>query len=336
MIATRVSRQYGITHPIIGAGMGIVAMPPLVAAISNAGGMGTLGAGLLPPEAVSGSIAQIRSMTDKPFGVNFITQFANHEHVDAAIAGRPAVISFHWNDLPVELIQRVKAAGIRVWVQVGTVAMARDAVKLGVDAIIAQGSESGGHVRGEAATMVLLPAVIDAVGPDVPVIAAGGIADGRGMAAALALGAEAVWVGTRFLASSEATAHPEYKRRVVAAGPGDTMVTTMFGPEWPDRQRVLINRVVREWGHRVDQIPDELRKAPSIGKTMMGPDPYDMPKFSVFLPIPQTEGDFEEMNMVAGESSGLINDVKPAAQIVHQMAQQAEQIIRRLPSALLT
>ena len=334
MIATRISQQYSIDHPVIGAGMGIVAMPPLVAAISNAGGMGTLGAGLMPPDAVRGAIAQIRSMTSKPFGVNFITQFANEEHVDAAIQGKPNVISFHWNDLPVKLIERVKAAGIRVWVQVGTVAMARDAATLGVDAIIAQGSESGGHVRGEAATMVLLPAIIDAVGPAMPVLASGGIADGRGMAAALALGADAVWVGTRFLASTEATAHPEYKRRVLAAGPGDTLVTTMFGPEWPDRQRVLVNRVVREWGHRVDQIPDELRKAPSIGKTMMGPDPYDMPKFSVFLPIPETQGDFEEMNMVAGESSGLINDVQTAAHIVQSMVKQAEQIIRRLPAVI--
>ena len=334
MIHTRITRQFDLACPIIGAGMGIVAMPPLVAAISNAGGMGTLGAGLMPAEAVAGAVQAIRSMTSKPFGVNFITQFAGPEHVDAAIAGKPAVISFHWNDLPVALIERVKKAGIPVWVQVGTVAMGKDAAALGVDAVIAQGSESGGHVRGEAATMVLLPAMLDAVGPKVPVIAAGGIADGRGMAAALALGADAVWVGTRFLASEEATAHPEYKRRVVAAGPGDTMVTTLFGPEWPDRERVLINRVVREWGHRVHEIPAELRSAPGIGKTMMGPQPYDMPKFSVLLPIPETSGDFEEMNMVAGESSGLVHDIQPAAQIVRAMTEQAEAEIRRLQGLL--
>jgi NAD(P)H-dependent flavin oxidoreductase YrpB (nitropropane dioxygenase family) len=288
----------------------------------------------MPPEAVAGAIQQIRATTSKPFGVNFITQFAVPEHVDAAIAGRPSVVSFHWNDLPVALIERVKRADIPVWVQVGTVAMAKDAAALGVDAIIAQGSEAGGHVRGEAATMVLLPAVIDAVGPKVPVIAAGGIADGRGMAAALAMGADAVWVGTRLLASDEATAHSEYKRRVVAAGPGDTMVTTLFGPEWPDRERVLINRVVREWGHRVGEIPAELRSAPSIGKTMMGPQPYEMPKFSVFLPIPETTGDFEEMNMVAGESSGLIHDIQPAARIVQTMADQAETTIHKLQGLL--
>ncbi len=334
MIRTRITEQYGIDHPIIGAGMGIVAMPPLVAAVSNAGGMGTLGAGLMPPEAVAGAVQQIAGMTTKPFGVNFITQFAGPEHVDAAIAGRPSVISFHWNDLPVALIERVKRAGIRVWVQVGTVAMAKDAVALGVDAIIAQGSESGGHVRGEAATMVLLPAVIDAVGPKLPVIAAGGIADGRGMAAALALGADAVWVGTRLLASHEATAHPEYKRRVVAAGPGDTMITTLFGPEWPDRERVLVNRVVREWGHRVADIPADVHSAPSIGKTMVGPQPYDMPKFSAMLPIPETTGDFEEMNMVAGESSGLIHDIQPAAQIVRTMVSEAESNIQRMQSLL--
>ncbi len=334
MIRTRITEQYGITHPIIGAGMAIVSMPPLVAAVSNAGGMGTLGAGMLPPEAVTGTIGQIKSMTSKPFGVNFITQFAEAAHVDAAIAGGPTVISFHWNDLPVALIERVKRAGIRVWVQVGTVAMAKDAAALGVDAVIAQGSEAGGHVRGEAATMVLLPAVLDAVGPKVPVIAAGGVADGRGMAAALAMGADAVWVGTRLLASEEATAHPEYKRRVVAAGPGDTMMTTLFGPEWPDRERVLINRVVREWGHRVSEIPPELHQAPSIGKTMMGPQPYDMPKFSAMLPIPETTGDFEEMNMVAGESSGLVHDIQPAARIVETMSTQAEAAIHKLQGLL--
>ena len=328
MLRTSITERYGIQHPFVGAGMGIIGMPPLVAAVSNAGGLGVLGAGLLPPDVVRQCVAGIRSMTDKPFGVNFLTQFTAPEHIDVVIEDAVPLVTFHWNELPTEYIKSLQAAGIPVWTQVGTVRMAVQAAELGVDAIIVQGSEAGGHVRGEASMAALLPAVADAVGGTVALIAAGGIGDGRGAAAAFALGADAVWVGTRLVATVEASAHDEWKRRLVQAGPGDTKVTTLFGPEWPDAPfRVLRNRVVEEWADKIDEISDEVRASGPIGTTTIGADPYEMPKFSVMMPIPATTGDFEEMALAAGESVGVVHDITTVADIVARMMADAEALI---------
>ena len=162
---------------------------------------------------------------------------------------------FFWDDAPDEWLSRLRAAGSHIWFQVGSVDEAKAALQRGAEGLIVQGSEAGGHNRAAAATFSLLPAVIDAV-PSVPVIAAGGIADGRTVAAALALGAVAVWVGTRLLASFEANAHPQYKDRVIAAGVGDTARHLIFGPEFPNAStRGLRNRIVREWERRDDPPP---------------------------------------------------------------------------------
>jgi NAD(P)H-dependent flavin oxidoreductase YrpB (nitropropane dioxygenase family) len=302
-------------------------MPPLVAAVSNAGGMGTLGASPLPPPAVRAMIQTIRALTVRPFGVNFITRFTEAAHIDVCLEERVPVVSFHWDDPPAAFIARLRRGGVKVWLQVGSVELARAAVELGVDAVIAQGSEAGGHVRGAASTLVLTPAIVDAVTP-LPVIAAGGIADGRGVAAALALGADAVWVGTRLVASQEANVHDEYKRRIVAAGVTDTVVTTLFGPEWPDAPaRVLRNRVVDEWVGREAAAPAAAESAQSIGRTLLGGQEYVMPKFSAFLPTPDTTGDFDEMMMAAGESASLVDDIRPASEIVQTMMAEARRIV---------
>src|SRR5690606_7771661 len=217
---------------------------------------------------------------------------------------------------------RLKANGTQVWVQVGSIADAKAAAALGIDAVIAQGQEGGGPNRSEAATFSLLPAVRKAVAP-VPVIAAGGIADGRGLVAALALGAEAVWCGTRFLASTEAHAHDAYKARVLGAGVGDTVRTTLFGPEWPDQSaRVIRNRVVDEWLGRKSHSEEAAAAAP-IGRTRIGNEQVDMLKFSALPPTPETVGDFEEMCLTAGESSGNIADIRPAAAIIASMMSEA-------------
>lgn len=233
MLTSALTDQYGLKVPIVEAGMAFLGMPPLAIAVSKAGGMGTLGAAMVPPEGLRAMIRAVRAETDRPFGVNFITQFTTSEAVDVCIEEQVSVVSFHWDDPPVEYIKRLRGQGVKVWMQAGSIAMAKQLAEIGIDAVIAQGIEAGGHNRGTASTLVLVPAMVDAVAP-IPVLAAGGIADGRGLVAALMLGAAGVWVGTRLAATHEAHAHPQYKQRIVDAGVGDTTLTRIFGPEWYD------------------------------------------------------------------------------------------------------
>jgi NAD(P)H-dependent flavin oxidoreductase YrpB (nitropropane dioxygenase family) len=242
-----------------------------------------------------------------------------------------SVAVFFWDEPAREWLSRLREAECRIWVQVGSVEEAEAALRAGADALIAQGSEAGGHNRAVAATLSLLPAVVDTAGTT-PVIGAGGIADGRGVAAALALGADAVWVGTRFLASTEAYAHQEYKRRVLAAKVGETARHFIFGPEFPDAStRGLRNRLVREWEGRDDPPPykaatvDDL---PIIGQATIFGESFSMKRFSGIPPTPEVSGDFEEMSLLAGESVGLTKQMKSAAQIVHELTDGAEAIIR--------
>jgi len=334
MIDTRITRDYGLEAPIASAGMAFVAGPRLAAAVSNAGGLGTLGAVKAPPEALRAMLRATRELTRRPFGVDLITEFAEEEHIDVLCAERVPVVIFFWGAPRPEFVARLQHSDCRLWMQVGSVVEAREAAALGFDAIIAQGSEGGGHNRSSAATFSMLPAVCDAVAP-LPVIAAGGISDGRGLAAALALGAEAVWCGTRFLASAEADAHEEYKARVLRASVSDTVRTTLFGPEWPgQRMRVLRNRVVEEWLGREEQAATGAAWFGPIGRTVLGGEVVEMPKYSAILPTPDTSGDFEEMGLTAGESSGNIHHVKPAAEIVREMAEEAAAVGRRLAAAI--
>jgi enoyl-[acyl-carrier protein] reductase II len=327
MLRTRFTEEYGLENPFIGAGMGFVAMPPLVAAVSNAGGMGTLGAALVPPDRLRELIRQTQSMTARPFGVNLITQFTEEAQLEVCIEERVPVISFFWNDPPEAFIRRLQATSVKVWMQVGSLQEAHEAVRCGVDAVVVQGTEAGGHNRSTGAILSLVPAVVDAIAP-VPVIAAGGIADGRGVVAALALGAEAVWVGTRLVASQEAYAHDEYKRHIVDAQAAETVRTTIFGPEWPHQSmRVIRNRVVNEWITREQEIVYSPDSGEFIGQTILSGKLVPLPKFSALPPTPDATGDFEEMALIAGEGVGLIKEIKPAGEIVHGMMEEARQII---------
>lgn len=332
MLTSALTDQYGLKVPIVEAGMAFVGGPPLAIAVSNAGGMGTLGAAMVPPDGLRAMIQGVRAGTDRPFGVNFITQFTTSEAVDVCIEERVPVVSFHWADPPVEFIKRLRGQGVKVWMQAGSVDFAKQLAEIGIDAIIAQGTEAGGHNRGTASAMVLVPAIVDAVAP-IPVLAAGGIADGRGLVAALALGAAGAWVGTRLVATHESNAHPQYKQRIVDAGVGGTALTKIFGPEWYDvTTRSLRNRIVREWEGK-PQPPPLDPQAPTIGHSQLGGQTVPMPKFSALLPTPGTEGDFEEMCMVAGESSALVPSVESAGDVIRKMAAEAEALIRKWAGA---
>lgn len=328
---TRITEQYGIEHPFIAAALGSASMPPLVAAVSNAGGMGTLapvGAPLTSPERLREQIADVRSLTSRPFGINFITPLASEEHITVCIEEQVPVVSFHWGEVPEGFIARLRESGVCAWMQVGSLEEARRAVAAGVDAVIVQGREAGGSNRSTAGVLTLIPAVVDAVSP-VPVIGAGGIADGRGIVAALALGADAVWVGTRLLASQEANAAEEYKRRVIEATVADTAITTcFFGSERLRRPvRALRNRVVREWAGREEQIPPPADPPEQIGRTFFAGGEMPLYKFSTWVPTLETSGDFDEMCLLAGESAGLVRNILPAGQIVREMIAEAERII---------
>jgi len=211
MLTTRFCERFGIDAPIVAAPMGPdLTGPELVAAVCNAGGFGILQAQLCPPALLRQQIRHLRSLTAKPFGVNFVFPFPHRDGVQVCLEERVAALSFFWGD-PEEFVPATHDAGVAVIHQVGSVDAAIRAKQAGADVIIAQGGEAGGHVAGEVSTMVLLPRIVDAVAPTL-VLAAGGIADARGLAAALCLGADGVVMGTRFLATPEANAHPSTNR----------------------------------------------------------------------------------------------------------------------------
>ena len=335
MIRTKLTERYGIELPFVSAGMGFVAMPPLAAAVSNAGGLGQLATGAAPPEILRKLISSTRALTGRPFAVNFIIEttafgpLATDAHLRVCVEERVPAVVFHWAPPPVEWVRMLKDAGCDVWLQTSSIATAQAATAYGVDIIIAQGAEAGGHNRGTTGLFTLLPRMVDAVSP-APVIAAGGIADGRGMAAALCLGAAGVCVGTRLVATVESNAHDEYKRRITEATEEDIARTCIFGPEWPHApMRVLRNRVVREWAGNDAQTPPQPDPPQTIGKTMLGGREYLMPKFAAILPTPETTGDFEEMCLAAGESAALVTTIGSASDIVQTIGKEAEQILEQ-------
>jgi NAD(P)H-dependent flavin oxidoreductase YrpB (nitropropane dioxygenase family) len=200
----------------------------------------------MPPDILQAAIRDAKAVDPACFVVDVIARPAGSSTPRCGITEKVPVVAFFWDDPPGEWLSRLRAAGSHIWFH-GSGDDAKAAIQRGAEGLVVQGSEAGGHNRAAAATFSLLPAVIDAV-PSTPVVASGGIADGRTVAAALALGADAVWVGTRLLASFEANAHPQYKDRIVSADVGDTARHLIFGPEFPDAStRGLRNRIVREW-----------------------------------------------------------------------------------------
>ncbi len=336
MLRTRLCDLLGIEVPIIAAPMGpSITGPELAAAVSNAGGLGIISFGANPPDLLRREIRRVRELTDRPFGVNIILHFPADEAVGVCLEERVPVLSFFWGD-PAPYVERAHAAGVRVVDQVGSVEAARRAASAGVDAIIAQGVEAGGHIVGAVTTLALVPRVVGAVNPT-PVLAAGGIADARGLVAALALGAEGVVLGTRLLATPEAAAHPIYKQKVLEATEEETVRTTLFGGGWPNApHRVLRTPFVEQWlsqeARGSEQRPDE----PVIGETSFGGQRIPVQRFMGLPATAEATGDIESMALLAGQGVGLVHEIKPAAEIVQELVEGARRVITQRLSGLPT
>ncbi len=327
MLRTELCDLLGIEYPIFVAPMGFVTGPELAAAVSNAGGFGILAFSGSPPAVLRERIRHLRTLTDKPFGVNLLQHYKVDEHVRVCIEERIPALSFFWGD-PSPYIQMAHDAGIKVINQVGSVGEAVKSSGSGVDIIIAQGVEAGGHIAGEVGVMTLVPRVVDAVSP-VPVVAAGGIADARGVVAALALGARGVMLGTRFLATAEASAHPIYKQKVIEASEADTVRTTLFGHGWPNApHRTLRTPFVEAWFANESRGNESRPDEPVIGATRIGDQHVPVLRFMGFPPSTDASGDIESMNLLAGQSAGLVNEIKPAAVVVQELVEGVEKIIK--------
>jgi NAD(P)H-dependent flavin oxidoreductase YrpB (nitropropane dioxygenase family) len=324
---TALTRLIGIEVPIVQAPIGTLTNPRLAAAVSNAGGLGMLALGGAEPDHLRRIVAETRALTDRPFGVNLNLRRPQDERVAAALDAGVRVVSLFWGD-PSPHVAVVHAAGALVTSTAGSAAEARRHAEAGVDVIVAQGWEAGGHVWGGVATLPLVPAVVDAVAP-VPVVAAGGIADGRGLAAVLALGAAGAWLGTRFLMSEEAGALPAYLARLRDGRETDTVYSELFDGGWPDApHRTLRNNLINAWEAAGRPGPGaRAGEGDVVGRTAAG-DPIS--RYQSVSPGEGFEGDVEELPLWAGQSVGALHDVQPAGEIVRAIVAQAEQTLLRL------
>lgn len=336
-IRTAFSEKFGLQVPVACAGMAFATLTPdLPAAVCGAGAAGAIANGLFPPEVTARMVHALREKCgDGVFHVNLLTGFCDENHIDACIAAGAPAVSFHWGHPPAAWIKRLRASGISVWEQLGTAAAAREAVKDGVDVIIAQGLEAGGHNLGTLPTFVAIPEIVAAAG-GVPVLAAGGIVDGRGLAAALSLGAQGAVIGTRLLATKEATVAVEYKQSLLDATGEDTVLTSLFGRDMPDfnPMRVLKNPIVAQWAGRENAAPSDPQREPIIGgMSIMG---QDMPihRFQTLVPVVGATGDFDQMPLLSGQGVGGIRDLPGAKELIARIAEETAGILSRLGNSV--
>lgn len=300
---TRVTELLGITYPVIQGGMAWVATYELASAVSNAGGLGIIGAGGAPAEWVSQQIEMAKKETDKPFGVNLMLMNPDADRIAEIIAEEHVKVVTTGAGNPAKYIEMWKAAGVKVIPVVASVAMAKLMERGGVDAVIAEGTESGGHI-GAQTTMTLVPQVVDAV--SIPVIAAGGIGDGRGFAAAIALGAEAVQMGTRFVAAKESIVHENYKARLIKAKDIDSEVT---GRSTGHPIRVIRNKMTKEY----------------LKKEQEGATLEELEQLTLgALRKAVVEGDVDYGSVMAGQIAGMIKAEESCAEIIADVMSGAE------------
>ena len=305
---TRISELLGITYPVIQGGMAWVAEYHLAAAVSNAGGLGLIGAASAPPEVVREQIREAKKLTDKPFGVNVMLLNPNDPEVAKIVIEEGVKVVTTGAGSPAQFMEAWKEAGVIVIPVVASVAMAKMMQRAGADAVVAEGMESGGHI-GAQTTMTLVPQVVDAV--DIPVIAAGGIADGRGIAAAMMLGAEGVQMGTRFIVADESIVHENYKERVVKAKDIDSEIT---GASTGHPIRVLRNKMRREYlkmekeGASFEEL--EQLTLGSLRKAVI-------------------DGDVVNGSLMAGQSAGLVKKTQTCKEIIEEIMQEADGLLKR-------
>jgi len=317
MTITPTWRKLGLRFPILQAPIGSVASPELAAAVANAGGLGHLACTWRTPEQLRRLFQATDALTSRAYGANFVLDFPIEDRLEAALTHGVRAISFFWGD-GARYLTRVKAAGAIAIQVVGSIAEARQAADAGFDLIVAQGREAGGHVRGQLGTFALLPQVVDAVAP-LPVIAAGGIVDHRGVAAAKALGAQGVWVGTRFLAAEEANIHPRYQELIIECNGDDTLYSEIFDLGWPHAAlRTLQNATTRNWiaaGRPAS--PGRPGEGENVARRADG---SGIPRYSFSSPTRDTSGEAEAMALYAGEAVGLVGARQSAADIVKELA----------------
>lgn len=322
MIHTRICDLLGVRHPIVLGGMGTATTAPLVAAVSNAGAFGTLGTSAFNAATLESEIAAIHERTDKPFGINHLLFQVQEEMFAVTLRARPAVTAFAWARKDQDLrnyFQRAHDAGSKVMYMAGEVPEALRAAEAGADVLVAQGTEAGGHVAWMA-SLPLLPMMVRALAP-LPVLCAGGIADGRGLAAALALGGEGVLLGTRFMATPEAPIHAKYKEAIIQSDGHDTVLTEI--PDlasqrvWPGAMsRAQRNRFIERWAGREWALR---QNAAEVGKQ---------------ITVARAAGDVDNAPLSFGQDAGLIDSIRPVREVVDAIVGDAEAIIRRLPSLL--
>ncbi|MCK4259031.1 MAG: enoyl-[acyl-carrier-protein] reductase FabK [Halanaerobiales bacterium] len=309
MICSRICDILGIKYPIIQGGMAWVATGELAGAVSNAGGLGIIGAGNAPANVVREEIRKVKRMTTKPFGVNIMLLSPFVEEVMEVIIDERVPVITTGAGNPGKYISRLKAVGCKIVPVVPSVSLARRMERLDVDALIAEGTEAGGHI-GELSTMVLVPQIVDAV--DIPVIAAGGIADGRGLVATLALGGEGVQIGTRFICADECIAHSNYKEALINARDRDAVVTG------------------RSTGHPVRNLRNKLsRKMDELEKQGASIQEFEeLGRGALRKAV--VEGNVEEGSVMAGQTAGMIKEIQPVKEIIEEIIFEAKMIISDL------
>jgi enoyl-[acyl-carrier protein] reductase II len=312
MFKTELTEKLGIEYPIIQAGMGGVATAELVAAVSNAGGLGVIGAAMMTPAILREEVGKVKDLTDKPFGVDLLLaqRWPGLEEMIQVMFEEEVPVFASGLGNPAPYAEEMHRRGMTVMAVIGAVRHAHKVVEGGTDIVIAQGTEGGGHT-GRIATMALVPQVVDAVAP-IPIVAAGGVADGRGLVAALALGACGVWVGTRFVATLEANSHDNYKHKIVEATEEGTQVTKCFTGK---SCRVIKNRYQEQWEDREGEIK---------------PFPYQMMVDSEKMDAAIRWGKTDLGLMPAGQISGAIQEVKSAGDVVSDIMEEAEEVLSRL------